>query len=240
MKNNDTICIILSSPKFSKIAANISLNYGLAVKTAENPGEAYEFFTESSFSYLFLDFDFANESAFELMDRLKEEGRLENCYLLATSHNSNEEFIKKVMSYPLVGYVKKPLDFEQLQDKLKEVLEKFYDGFNEKRTHVRIVPPKVDVIVASMVLKSRKRLAARVIDISLGGIAIELYAPYDSDEVRAGKLIEHLVFNTTAREVDVDALIVTKRGKFLAFKFTHFYNNSYAALSRYIMKNISI
>jgi hypothetical protein len=74
----------------------------------------------------------------------------------------------------------------------------------------------------------------------MGGIACLLYTNYDDNELNHGNLIEHLIFEVNHKEVNVDAKIISKKDKFIAFVFTHFYNDSNKNLSNYIIKKISI
>ena len=89
-------------------------------------------------------------------------------------------------------------------------------------------------------LNNKKILTAKIINISLGGLACLLYTNYEDAQLTPGNLIEHIVFEALNKEIDVDAKIINKKEVFIAFKFTHFYNNSNKDLAKYIMKRLSV
>lgn len=235
----NTVCILLSNNKDSKLAADVLIKFGMASKIANDFNEAYNILKSNNFDILFIDFDFSNQASQEFITKLNNDKILTNISLIGTANNVDENLIKSLMSYKLLGFIIKPLLANKIQQQLTIIMNKHHKSYQEKRKHVRIIPPAEDMIRASITLKNKKRITAKVIDLSLGGIALELYNNYNSEELKQGKLIEHLIFSTLTKEIDVDVLILDIKEKVLAMKFTHFYNNSYANLSRYIMKNIS-
>ena len=174
MDKENTIAVILSNPIHTELAVKLFLKLGLVSKVFENCQSALDDLQDKTYDYLFLDFDFANQEALALIQKLHENQKLTNTYLIATSMNVNQELIKTLMEYKLVGFIIKPLSTEKLNDKMTQILEKYQEGFNEKRKHVRIAPKSDDLVQASFILKNKKRIRAKVLNISLGGMALEM------------------------------------------------------------------
>ncbi|MBP7553306.1 MAG: PilZ domain-containing protein, partial [Spirochaetes bacterium] len=163
---------------------------------------------------------------------------LSQIFILGTALSANSLFIKRIQSYNLIGFYVKPIDCERLQDKMNIICKKFKNHVSDRK-YIRITPKDDDFVRAFFKLKSGKRISSKVLDISIGGLAISLYSDCETIELAEGNLLEHIIFEIDNKEIDVDAKIVKKNGLAVALQFTHFYLNSYDSLLKYIMKNLS-
>ena len=221
------------------MTANILLNAGIISCNAENPDVIFNIINNKKIDFIFLDLDFANNASFKFLDKLKEDEKYSSLYIIITSFNTNEKFIKELQKYNIISFIAKPLTKELIETKINLILNKFRNHFS-KRKHIRVQPSKDELMRISFKLKNKKHLTAKIIDISLGGIAALLYTNYQNIELKPGNLIEHIIFEAHNKEIDVDAKIINKKETFIALKFTHFYNNSNKDLTKYIMKKLSV
>jgi response regulator RpfG family c-di-GMP phosphodiesterase len=189
--------------------------------------------------FLLIDLDFADKRSFKLLEKLHSDESYSSLYILTTSFTTSQKFIKELQKYNIIGFISKPITKEIIETKIDLIMNKFKDHFS-KRKHVRVKPADNELMRLSIKLKNNKHLSAKVLDVSLGGIAALLYTKCDDKELDPGKLIEHIVFEASNKEIDVDAVVVNKKENFIAFKFSHFYNNTNKDLTRYIMKKLSV
>ncbi len=234
---NMTICMCNSNN--TEMLKSVLLNYGIVCHTAETPDKAYDTINNTGSQFLFIDLDFTDGKSFDLLDIINNDSTQSGLFILATSIETSPKMIKKIQLYRIVSFIIKPLTKDTVSTKVNLLLDKFRDHF-PARKHVRITPEQDELLTLFFRLKDRKRLSAKIIDISLGGLAFELYTDYESPELTKGGLIEHLIFEVNNKQVDADAKIVNKSGTFMAINFTHFYEKSYEALVKYIMKKVSV
>lgn len=233
------ICGIFTNQNLVKSIGSMLLNTGVLYYNAENLVVAFEYLKTTRVDILFIDLDFSDNASFSFLDELKKDKNIAPLYIIGTSFNTNEKFIKLLQKYNIISFIVKPFTPESVMDKIEKVFLKFKDHIPERK-FIRIKPEQDELIRLSFQLKNKKLITAKMLDISLGGLAGEMYTEYESDEMKNGVLIEHIVFKIGNREVDVDGLITNKKDKLIAFKFTHFYGNSYENLTRYIMKRLTV
>ncbi len=231
--------IILSNKFYSETVANELLSLGIVSFNIERPEKALEVMGAKKINFLLLDFDFAENVSFKLMDDLKNSTG-EPVYVVAATFNSSKKFISDLQNYSnVISVIAKPFAKEVVRNKIILILDKFREYY-PSRKHIRVKPDDDELMRASFRLKNNKHLSAKVIDVSLGGLACLLYSKYDSPELSDGLLLEHVVFEAGIKEIDVDAKIINKKDTFLAVSFTHFYHDSYQNLTKYIMKKLSV
>lgn len=233
------ICCILTNKNNFEQISNLLLGHGIIPINIDSLDNVYQEIKNKKCNFLFLDLDFQNDQSFVLLNKIKEDDEIKNIFIIATSINTNEKIIKKIQNFNIISFISKPINNDILNEKIKNLLEKIKDHIPERK-HIRIKPLDDELIRISFKLKNKKNITAKVIDISMGGIACLLYTNYNDNEIEHGNLIEHLIFEVNNKEVNVDAKIITKKEKFIAFVFTHFYNDSNKNLSNYIIKKISI
>jgi response regulator RpfG family c-di-GMP phosphodiesterase len=232
-------CLALSNQNTSKMISSVLLNMGIVAYIAESIDAVESILANNTIDFLFLDFDFANNASFILLDSIKKNEKYSKMFVIGTSINSNANFIKQIQKYFLISFMVKPLTPEILKDKFQNIIYKFKNHFPE-RQHVRVEPAEDELMRISFQLKDQKFLSAKVVNVSLGGVAAEFFTEINSRDMQPGFLIEHLNFMAGNKEIDVDCKIINNSRKFISFKFTHFYKNSYENLLTYIMKKLSV
>ena len=226
--------LVVSNKNNIELISNILFNKGVISINIEKPEDVLEVLRNKKIDFLFLDFDFSNNASFELMNKLKNDEKYSSIYIIATSINTNELFIKKILSF-----IPKPFFEEQINDKLNLIFENLKDHI-PARKHIRVKPLADELVRLCIKLKNKKNLTAKIIDISMGGVSGLLYDNYQDVELSPGNLIEHLIFEVNHKYIDTDGKLIIKKDKFISFKFTHFYNNTNKDLAKYILKKLSV
>ncbi len=231
--------LVLSNKNNLELISNILFHKGIISVNIDNPDKVLEILKNKSIEFIFLDLDFSNNSSFKLMDELKNNEKYSSIYIIATSINTNELLTNRLKEYKILSFIPKPFFEEQINDKLNIIFEKLKDHI-PARKHIRLKPSDDELMRMCIKLKNNKNLTAKIIDISMGGISGLFYTKYEDQELSPGNLVEHIIFETNHKYIDVDAKVISKKDKFIAFKFTHFYNNTNKDLAKYILKKLSI
>lgn len=234
-----TFCLLLTNQNNTLLLSKILLNLGIVSYIASDNDSALDILNKKSINFLFVDLDFSNNLSFELLKKLKENDKFSSLFIIVTSFNVKEIFLKKLQEYNIVSFIAKPFYKEQIEEKINSIINKV-KGHYLRREHIRIIPENDEFMRASFKLKNNKSISGKLVNLSMGGFALMLYINYNDEELGRGKLIEHINFIADNREIDVDAKIINKKDKLIAFQFTHFYNDSYKNLSKYIIKKISV
>lgn len=240
MEYKISFCLFLSNNNLATNLSNILLSNGIFNVIFNNYDDVIKELENNKFDFIIIDFDFGDDIGFKLADFLKENEKYNSIYLIGTSFNSQEKFIKDLQQkYNLIYYFLKPIEEELFKEKIEKLIIKFKEHFPQRK-HIRVTPPEDEIVRVNFKLRTiPKRISGKVVDLSLGGLAIELYNFDNEQEIKEGKLIEHIIFELDNKEVDVDAKIVKQMENFIAVSFTHFYKNSYDILYKYIMKQLS-
>jgi response regulator RpfG family c-di-GMP phosphodiesterase len=233
-----TFCNVFSNQNNTKIISNILLNLGIISTNIENPEKVIDLLEHVKVDFLFLDLDFTNNLSYKLLDHLNENEKYSSLFKIATSFKTKKDFINELKKYNIISFIPKPLIKKEVNDKLIILLNKLTS--KTRRKHIRVAPDDDELMRISFTLKTGKRISAKVINVSLGGIAAILYSNFESHELVPGNLVEHIKFEANHKQIDVDAKIIKKKDTFLAFKFTHFYKESNKSLSKYIMNKLSV
>lgn len=239
MDQDVTICIVHTNNKIGLAFKSLFLTLGFKPEVYEDLTNAKNAFSEKAFNLLFLDFDYYDNLSLNFLEDLKKEELIHNVYLIGTGFNINLQILNTLQQFNLIGFLKKPVNEETIKGQIEKILDKCNFAYNEKRRHIRITPFPDDMMQCTFLLPgSGKHISAKIINMSLGGLAIELYSDIETGELDAGKPIEHLTFNAPIKQVDTEIEVVKKTGKFIACKFLQFYNNTNEILARYIMKRL--
>jgi len=233
-----TFCLLFTNQNNTLLLSKILLQLGIVSYTATDNKSVLDILIKKNINFLFLDLDFANNSSFELLNILKTDEKFTSLFIIVSSFNVKEVFLKKLQEYNIISFIPKPFFNDQIESKINSIINKVKGHFL-RRKHIRIIPENDEFMRASFKLKNNKSLSGKVINLSLGGFALMLYINYNTEELGHGKLLEHINFTAENREIDVDAKVINKKDKLIAFQFTHFYNDSYKNLSKYIINKIS-
>lgn len=232
-------CIVHSNSKAALAFKKLFLTLGCITDIFNTLEEAADNFGKKKYNILLLDFDFYDSLSLKFLEGLQEQKLMERIYLIGTGFDINQQMITRLQQFNLVGYLKKPVNEETIKDRLGRILDKCHFSYDEKRRHVRVTPDPEDMIQCTFNLPgSGKHISAKVINLSLGGLAFELYQDIEDKELAVGKPIRHLVFNAPIKEVDVEIEVVKKTDTFVACKFLQFYNNTNEILARYIIRRL--
>jgi c-di-GMP-binding flagellar brake protein YcgR len=82
-------------------------------------------------------------------------------------------------------------------------------------------------------------VSGRIVDISLGGMAVELFNPPSAEHLAPGTQLPRVTFTLPGRELAPSASVVLLKSRVLAVKFESLAPADATALERYIFKSIS-
>jgi len=140
----------------------------------------------------------------------------------------------------IIGIIQKPFEYGRVEAALKIIFSSINFPDIDKRTHIRITPDKNDLLRISFKIKGYSHLiCGKIVNLSLGGVAVELLNPVDIDQLEQGTMIPILEFALNCRLITVGGMISVKRGKLIAIRFGALNRDTRNSLAKYIFKRIT-
>lgn len=113
-------------------------------------------------------------------------------------------------------------------------------GHDRQRRHVRVRPDPDEMIRVSFRVPGGKALVTgRVVDISLGGMAVELLNPPSGGPPGPGALLPSMSIALPGCELEPGGTVVTAQGRTVALRFDSMTASDRTAIERYIFRRIS-
>jgi DNA-binding response OmpR family regulator len=145
----------------------------------------------------------------------------------------------RMVDLGVAGYLLKPFDPDQARTKLTSIFSKLATH-NSQRRHIRVKPNPDELARVSFRLgKSSSLVSGRIVDISLGGLAAELFNPPEDNPIVAGTPLSRTEISLAGKVLNPSASTVLYKSNVLAAKFDILNPNDKKALERYIFKSIS-
>jgi len=186
-----------------------------------------------------LETDEASDSRQSLISLIRERKGTPRTHVILYTSNTDVSFIKNMIEKGITGFIKKDSSSAEQQQAINRIAERV-EGRNYQRKHIRIKPDPDDLLRAHFIEpNSGYQLSGKIIDLSLGGMAMELFnIPKDCPPLN-GVTINSLSFPLLAHSLTVKAEIVNQSNNYLGIRFLAMDDKGRDRLSRYIFKNIS-
>jgi len=188
-----------------------------------------------------IDIDSKERKGNELIKELKEREETKAVSIIVHTIQSNKEFVVKIVEFGIIGYLLKPFAEEKTSSKLKNLLDKNKGHTeNNSRKHIRVKPEPDKLLRLHFKLPDHPNMiSGKILDISMGGAAIEMFNPPPEGVLPAGKHIEKIEFALSGSSLSISGVVVLFKVNFLALRFGTLSSGDKNALARYIFKKIS-
>jgi DNA-binding NarL/FixJ family response regulator len=234
-----TCIVVENSPDVRESLCYLLLAYGIQGLPAANAEQALKILTENSeVDAAIVDVDNQAVGGVQLLKDLKaKSGRIQ---LIVHSVQDSRSFLQGMTEYGVHGYLLKPFDEERTAAGLRKLLLEPLFTANEKREHLRVHPDPSDLMrVSFRITASSRLLSGRVANISMGGVAIELFNPPPPDSIRVGWRIPRLDFTLNTRPMGPSGVIVLYQKRILAVRFEVMNRQEKTSLARYIFRRLT-
>jgi len=167
---------------------------------------------------------------------LAEGGKSPSCRIIVHTAQADKESVRRMLELGVVGYLLGPFEERSTPVKLRAILDRIA-GQNAERKHVRVQPAPDELIRVSFRLPEQPILfAGKVIDISLGGMAVDLFRLPDGGGLEPGTLIERMEMSLLNKQIMPSGVVVACRAKALAVRFEPLSVRDKPVLERYIFR----
>ena len=186
-----------------------------------------------------IDIDNRDVQGIQLVNDLKAAEATRRIAVIVHTIQSRKEFVRKMVEIGVAGYLLKPFSPDSAKNKLEAILSKL-STHNASRRHIRVSPDPDELTRVSFRVRGLTQLmSGRIIDVSLGGIAIELFNPPGDNLFTKGIPISRLDFALAGKALAPSGTVVIYKSRVLAVRFDTMSPSDRQVLERYIFKRIS-
>jgi len=186
-----------------------------------------------------VDIDNKDADGMRLITDLKQSETTRGISVIVHTVQTKKDFVLRMVDLGVAGYLLKPFNPETAKAKLAAVFSKLATH-NSQRRHIRIKPSPDELARVSFRLgRSKQIVSGRIVDISLGGMAAELFNPPDTESVFPGSPLSRMEIALAGKVLAPSASIVMYKSKVLAVRFDILNPSDKKTLERYIFKSIS-
>jgi len=236
------VCLVVEgTPAVRESLCYVLLSLGIKGVPAANRQEALDTLkSQPDINVAIVDLDSKEVQGEALLGDLREACQPGRLQVIVQSVLSNRELVVRLMEYGVAGYLVKPYQDKELYEKLKKVLERCQVP-NERRRHIRVRPDPDELLRLYFKLPAKPgMISGKIIDISVGGVAIELLNPPEPGLLKPGVQIPALRFTLDRRQFAPPGKIVLFREKLLALHFDYLTIAEKTSLARYVFKRIAV
>jgi two-component system chemotaxis response regulator CheY len=186
-----------------------------------------------------IDIDNKDVEGIALISELKGAEVTRGMTVIVHTIQTSKDFVMRMVDLGVGGYLLKPFDPDKAKAKLAAIFSKLATH-NSQRRHIRIKPNPDELARVSFRLgRSTQLTSGRIVDISLGGMAAELFNPPDKDGISQGTQLSRMEISLAGKVLTPSASVVIYKSKVLAVRFDIINPTDKKALERYIFKSIS-
>jgi two-component system chemotaxis response regulator CheY len=186
-----------------------------------------------------IDIDNNDVDGIQLINDLKASEKTRGIAVIVHTIQSKKDFVRKMVEIGVAGYLLKPFHPDTTKVKLEVILSKL-STHNASRRHIRVSPEPDELARVSFRVTGIKQLmSGRIVDVSLGGMAVDLFKPPADNLFTPGIPIARLDFALEGRALAPSGIVVIYKPRVLAVKFEAMSASDRQSLERYIFRRIS-
>lgn len=231
-------CLVLEPAPPARVALVTQLKaLGMKAVPAANADEAEAALRSNpDIGAAVVDTDTPGIGGMELVNRLRRDPKTQHIRVVVHSQQSGREFILQLAELGAAGYLPRGSTPQIMQERLKQALSRSEEHESE-RQHLRVRPDPNDLLRIHFRLSGHKGIVSgRIVDVSMGGIGVDLFNPPPAIRMQPGRAIPTLEFTLGSRNISTPGVLVAFRGKFCAIRFDNMSSAVKDLLARYIYR----
>jgi len=186
-----------------------------------------------------VDIDNRDVDGVALIEELKTAEATKGMSVIVHTVQTSKDVVMRMVDLGVAGYLLKPFDPDSAKAKLTTIFAKLATH-NSQRRHIRVRPDPDELARVSFRMgKPPALLSGRIVDISLGGFAAELFNPPETNLPGPGAPLSRIEISLAGKVLTPSASTVLYKSRVLATKFDILNPADKRTLERYIFKRIS-
>jgi two-component system, chemotaxis family, chemotaxis protein CheY len=232
--------VVESSLSVRESLCFVLLSFGVrGIPVPDRPGAMDALKKGDTIDGAIIDIDNKSVDGVQLINDLKGSEHTRGMSIIVHTVQSSKELVMSMVDLGVAGYLLKPFKPETAKSKLAVIFSKL-STHNSQRRHIRVKPDPDEMVRVSFRIPNESHLVSgRIVDISLGGMAVELFNPPATEIFSSGIMLSQMKFALSGKEISPQASVVLFKSKVLAVRFDSLSPSDKQSLERYIFKSIS-
>jgi two-component system chemotaxis response regulator CheY len=233
--------VVEDSAELRESLCYVLLSLGVKARPVAGRAEALELLRgQKEITGAIVDIDSRESQGLELIRELRESPELRPIKVVVHTVQSSRELVVRMMELGVVGYLLKPYSQKELYEKLKNVLERC-QAHNYQRKHIRVKPDPDELLRLHFKLPNVAGLVSgRIVDISVGGAAVELFNSQPEEVLKPGTQIPRIEFTLSRKQFAPPGKVVLYKERLLALRFDFLTVAEKTTLARYVFKRVAV
>jgi len=229
-----------SSKSIRYLVSYMLLSFGIKGIPIKNYKETLEYLKNNrDISGIIVDIDNKDVEGIKLVQYLRENDDTKEIKVIVHTVKTSKDFVVKMAELGIAGYLLKPFEEKQTYKKLQKILSNLEDHYTGRK-HIRVKPEPDELLRLHFRIPGyQKLLSGKIVDISMGGVAVELFNLPEKQILFPGKIIPALNFVVGTRQLSPSGEVVLQKGNLTAIKFIKMGNEDKNNLARFIFKRVS-
>jgi CheY-like chemotaxis protein len=218
----------------------VLLSFGIKGIPVSNKREAVETLqSNKEIAGAIIDLDSKEVDGMELISALRAQESTQHLSIIAHSIKSSKEQVSRMMDLGVIGYLLKPYTEKIVVPKLQKILARG-ESHNSQRKHIRVRPDPDELLRLHFKLHgSQSLISGKVVDVSLGGVAVELLNPPPAGVLVPGTQIPGIQFTVGRKSFSPPGRVILLKEQLLALRFDFLSPAEKSALSKYVFKRLT-
>jgi DNA-binding response OmpR family regulator len=229
-----------AAPAVRQSLCYVLLSFGIKGIPVGTRAEALEALAGSNeITGAIIDIDSREIEGAELIQELRASEATGGARIIVHTVQSSKDVVVRMMEHGVVGYLLKPYRAEVATGQLKKILARSA-SHNSQRKHIRVRPDPEELLRLHFRLEgSSSLISGKVVDISLGGAAVELFNPPSPAALAAGTQIPNIQFALMRQNFKPPGKVILFKENLLALRFDYLTAAEKSALSKYVFKRLT-
>jgi CheY-like chemotaxis protein len=186
-----------------------------------------------------VDLDSKEVDGANLIAELRAQEGTQHLSMIVHTVQSSKELVDRMMEFGVIGYLLKPYVEKEIYPKLKKVLARG-ESHNSQRKHIRVRPDPDELLRLHFKLPGQpSMISGKVVDISGGGVAVELFNPPAPTVLSPETVIPSIQFTLNRKAFAPPGKVILFKEQLLALRFDYLSTAEKSALSKYVFKRLT-
>jgi two-component system OmpR family response regulator len=232
--------VVEATPSIRESLCYVLLSFGIKGIPAANRQEALEILHGGrAVTGAIIDLDGKEVGGLELIQELRGAEATQGIRVIVDTVQASKDLVTRMMELGVVGFLLKPYNDKEIHAKLKKALARS-EAHDSQRKHIRVRPDPDELLRLHFKLpKHPSLLSGKVVDISVGGVAVELFNPPPADVLRPGTQIPAIQFALNRKPFAPPGKVILFKEQLLALRFDFLTPTETSALSKYVFKRLT-
>jgi CheY-like chemotaxis protein len=241
LDNHREAVILERTKELGEALTLLLLTFGLRGISVCTSGEALQVLQEDpNIHFGIIDIDNTSTGGLSFIREIRQREQFKDLKIIVHTAQKIKNIQKTLISLGVLGSIIKPFDETRTFLQLKKILGLIYFSGKEKRRHIRIKPEPDELARVQFLVKFYPHLIfGKILDISIGGMAIELLKSPPEAYIKKGIRIPKILFTLHYKQVTASGIIQLQRGKIIIIHFNPLPMKAKTVIARYIFKRIS-